>query len=570
MAEPTIQLGGGNWAGKTDNLLGYYKEGERFYKQDFTFSRSTTGTYTDKDGYIQEMPYNLLEQSNTFDQWSDTTIVLTSGQSGYDGSNDAWLMAKNGSDSRIFMGVTTSDVTTTSIYAKANASDYLRLRIDTTNATTNTYFNLANGSVYSTNYSIDTNIESVGNGWYRCSVTPRDTATIVRLYPAEAGTTSATSGSIYIQNAQLVKGTSAKTYFPTTTRLNMPRVSYLNNSNGSLILEPQRSNLITYSSDFSEWAIDSKSSIISNSIISPDGTLNATKLIAGSTSGRQAIQINASATGNLVFSTYAKKGEYSVVQLTDAVDSSLYANFDLENGTLGSYNNCTPTIIDVENGWYRCVIVWSSASNINKVRTSIAETTTQGRLVSFSGNGTDGIYVWGAQLEQGSYPTSIINTIGSSVTRNADSCILTNVADRIGQTEGTMFIEFDTALGFTQQMNLINFNNSTQASVLISKRTDGKLNARVWANGSAPVSIISEATLGKTKAAFSYKSGDSVLCVNGVLFTNSVAFSFNGDLTELKFPSNEAYFNYGNKYSVSQAKLYNTRLSNSELQALTT
>ena len=59
MAEPTIQLGGGNWAGKTDNLLGYYKEGERFYKQDFTFSRSTTGTYTDSEGYIQEMPYNL-------------------------------------------------------------------------------------------------------------------------------------------------------------------------------------------------------------------------------------------------------------------------------------------------------------------------------------------------------------------------------------------------------------------------------------------------------------------------------------------------------------------------------
>ena len=50
MAEPTIQLGGGNWAGKTDNLLGYYKEGERFYKQDFTFSRSTTGTYTDSGG----------------------------------------------------------------------------------------------------------------------------------------------------------------------------------------------------------------------------------------------------------------------------------------------------------------------------------------------------------------------------------------------------------------------------------------------------------------------------------------------------------------------------------------
>ena len=77
MAEPTINLGNGNWAGKTDNLLGYYKEGERFYKQDFTFSRTTTGTYTDSDGYIQEMPYNLLQQSNDFDTtWTKDNTTL--------------------------------------------------------------------------------------------------------------------------------------------------------------------------------------------------------------------------------------------------------------------------------------------------------------------------------------------------------------------------------------------------------------------------------------------------------------------------------------------------------------
>ena len=79
MAEATIQLGGGNWAGKSDNLLGYYKEGERFYKQDFTFSRSTTGTYTDSDGYIQDMPYNKLLQSENFDSssWGKTGVTVT-------------------------------------------------------------------------------------------------------------------------------------------------------------------------------------------------------------------------------------------------------------------------------------------------------------------------------------------------------------------------------------------------------------------------------------------------------------------------------------------------------------
>ena len=78
MAEPTIQLGGGNWAGKTDNLLGYYKEGKRFYKQDFTFSRSTAGTYTDSDGYIQEMPYNLNNNSEDLNSYTKLNVVVTS------------------------------------------------------------------------------------------------------------------------------------------------------------------------------------------------------------------------------------------------------------------------------------------------------------------------------------------------------------------------------------------------------------------------------------------------------------------------------------------------------------
>ena len=61
MAEPTIQLGGGNWAGKSGQLTWILPSRiKRFYAEDFTFSRSTTGTYTDSDGYIQEMPYNLL------------------------------------------------------------------------------------------------------------------------------------------------------------------------------------------------------------------------------------------------------------------------------------------------------------------------------------------------------------------------------------------------------------------------------------------------------------------------------------------------------------------------------
>ena len=95
MAEPTIQLGGGNWAGKTDNLLGYYQEDGRFYKQDFTFSRSTTGTYTDSEGYIQEMPYNLLQYSEDYSQsyWRKDKLTATANSAtSPSGLTDAFLI----------------------------------------------------------------------------------------------------------------------------------------------------------------------------------------------------------------------------------------------------------------------------------------------------------------------------------------------------------------------------------------------------------------------------------------------------------------------------------------------
>ena len=84
MAEPTIQLGGGNWAGKTDNLLGYYKEGERFYKQDFTFSRSTSGTRVNSSGLIEtaqivsETELVTNGDFSTDTDWSDVNNVSIS------------------------------------------------------------------------------------------------------------------------------------------------------------------------------------------------------------------------------------------------------------------------------------------------------------------------------------------------------------------------------------------------------------------------------------------------------------------------------------------------------------
>ena len=418
MATPTIQLGNGNWAGKSDSLLGFSIQNGRFYKQEFTFNRTTTGTYTDSDGYIQEMPYNKLLQSNNFDTtWNNYNSTET-----YDSNLDAWLIEKNGIYGYIRQFVTLSGEQTLSVYAKASTLNWLHIKGSNNDA----YFDLVNGVLGSYN-TTSANIESFENDFYRCSITYSGAITDVRIYPADGNNDiSGTSGSIFIQNAQLVKGSSAKTYFPTTTRLNMPRVDYLNNSNGSLILEPQRSNLLNYSTDFTQWG-NARTTDTSNQITSPNGLNEGTLL------EQQSGQTNAGSiylgglslsSGTYTQSIFAKKNDKNFIVCYNANAERTY--FNLSNGTIGTVaSGNTAKIEDYGNGWYRCATTYTLTSG--SIAAFYLADTDNSTVVTDSG----GVYIYGAQLEAGSYPTTLINTSGSSVTRNADACNITNVADRI-------------------------------------------------------------------------------------------------------------------------------------------
>jgi hypothetical protein len=537
MAEPTINLGGGNWAGKSDNLLGYYKEGERFYKQDFTFSRSTTGTYTDSDGYIQEMPYNLLQQSNDFDTtWTlSAGVDLTSGQSGYDGTNNAWLLKRNTTGARYVQQSLTrpSGQYSFSVYLKAESTDWSYIWAYDGSTTVNAYFDLNNGVVGNTSGLDSTNVVSVGNDWYRCTITFTQAITSVRIYPAYANgsISTGTDNGIYIQNAQLVKGTSAKTYFPTTTRLNMPRVDYLNNSNGSLILEPQRTNLITYSEDFSEWSTIGSPTLTSNYGQSPDGLNNSTRV---QFSSGDRIYISASLSGDISYSVYLKGN--GTVRMRD---------------NSGAYSND----VTLTNEWVRYDYTFNaSISNVQLQQSS----------------GTSDFEIYGAQVESGSYPTSTINTSGSSVTRNADACSITNVADRIGQTEGTIFLDFvldsvDGTLDFRFQLY---GNNSVNNWVFVGM-TNGDIRAYVNDTTNQFDSSFSGVVGTRYKLALAYKENDFAFYANGIQKSVSTSGTI-PSLDSVSLGDSVTSANMVVKESVNQAQLYNTRLSNSELATLTT
>ena len=179
---------------------------------DFTFTRGSNlaATRVGPTGLIEKGRENLLLQSNQFDTtWINSSTTETSGQSGYDGSNDAWLLTKIAPNGRIYQNVSSSGVQTFSVYAKANASNWVQLRL--IGATTEyAYFDLQNGAVGTTFSDIDSNIEDIGGGWYRCSIVCNNSLTNVRIFVADNDNdTSATSGSIYIQDAQLEIGLAA-------------------------------------------------------------------------------------------------------------------------------------------------------------------------------------------------------------------------------------------------------------------------------------------------------------------------------------------------------------------------
>ncbi len=165
--------------------------------------------------------------------------------------------------------------------------------------------------------------------------------------------------------------------------------------------------------EFDQWTSEN-ATITANVVDSPFGNQDASKLVATSTSQRQGITIVTSASDSLVASVYAKKGEYDVLQITDARNGSYFVNFDLTNGAVGSFGGVIGEIQNIGNGWFRCISKFTSSLDILRLRLSIAQSSTQARLVNFAGNGTDGLYIYGPQLEEGTTASDFVaNTTGS-------------------------------------------------------------------------------------------------------------------------------------------------------------
>ena len=547
--QASLVIGEGNWAVKSDSLLGYKINGGKYYPREMSVVRATTGTRINEDGLVELVPYNLLTYSEQFDNvaWTKFNATVTANTAvAPDGNTTADTITSNASSGGdVYLSINISGVHTLSAYFKEGTTNICRL-----GSTVGGFadFNLTN-QTYTLNSGISASITSVGNGWNRCTLTVDITSTTL-IYLSSKDISTKT---VYAWGAQLVEGSSVLDYLPTTDRLDVARIDYSSGS-GALLVEPQRTNLLTYSEDFGEWSASAGgiSSIESNYAISPDGVINAYKVnFVVQNDSDLALYRGHSVTGGATY-TYSIyiKGEGSNIG-KDIVLKSKRSNGDSAGTTT------TQTLTDE---WVRVDFTTTYAANNTVANFYI------------SSNDATSCLVYGAQAELGSYQTSYIPTQAATVTRNADVISKTGISDLIGQTEGTMFLEINSGYleSYTQRVftlsdgtsnNLLGFQLTGSNQLTYYVISGGALQALITKNSPA-------ITLGQNaKIAAAYKANDFVLYVNGVLIGTDTSGSVptTSSVTFANIGGTQPYVG-----KINAVSLYKTRLTNAELATLTT
>jgi hypothetical protein len=345
-----------------------------------------------------------------------------------------------------------------------------------------------------------------------------------------------------------------------------PRIDYTNDSKGALLLEPSRTNAATYSEAFdnSFWIKDNATVVGGYS--APDGSNNAFKLIEGTSNSQHNVRSSFIATTNgseIAASLFVKADTRSEVTIQEAAYTGVYLSVDLISETITT-SGTSANLTKLVNGWFRIDII--STCNVVtawKLMPSVNGTST------YQGDGTSGLYIYGFQLEDNSsYATSYIPTQGSAVTRLADSCSQTPPDGVIGQTEGTMYVEADVT--FDSRGGRLMLIGQTGNFIEILAKVNGKINCFVRTS-STQADILSANTYSSgdsLKIAFGYKENDFALYINGTqqgVDSSGVIPALINQIIINDYTASG--YNEAQKYK--DIKIYNTRLSNSELAALT-
>jgi hypothetical protein len=525
---------------------------------------------------------NLLQYSEEFDQasWTKSNSSITpNSETAPDGTITADLYSGTSTSGVSQLASLTSGVTyTISCYVKSAGlgNDSFRLRIEPTQTS-------SNFTATSEWQRFSFTATSANTGDRICGILRNSSSDNVDVYVWGAQLEEGSTATNYIKSdVNFVSRASSATYYDANGVIQTAAVdeartaAYLPDGNGNfvsagpLLLEDAGTNLLLRSEEFSTTWTATSLTFDTNSAVAPDGKTTADKLIETIDSGVHQIAQGTVTTGvTYVFSVYAKAAERDRLRLSGfgVEGQGFLTDYDLSAGTVTSAPPGS-SITPVGNGWYRCSLVVTATGTAGP----IIRLGNENGAFSYTGDGTSGIYLWGAQLEESSYATSYILTTSSTATRAADvsTSAATTVfeSDWYRQDEGSAFVDF-TINGANAGNNFIyNFSNgSSDEEIFLNYQDTG--NAR-WAARIAGVQKTQDqngAGLSRVKHAFGMASNNYMAARDSILSTGS---------SHVGMPSNTslrlgARFNdsFASNGTIRRFTYWPTRLGNDTLQTIT-
>ena len=354
-----------------------------------------------------------------------------------------------------------------------------------------------------------------------------------------------------------------------TTDSGFARIDFLNNTSGHLLLEPSSTNLFDYSEDFSQWENIRTTDALS-SINSPSGSANVYKIIPTTDNNTHRIDKVVTLTDSNTYSLsfFAKKGEYNCVRAAigktsvtgNIVSFNLDTGVKTETGTIAS-----SSMVEFSNGWFRCSFT-AAASTADRVVIGLGNDDTY----SFAGDGSSGIFLWGAMIEEKAFSTSYISTTGSTVTRAAETCNSAGNSTVFNSTEGVLYAEISALASDSTAKEITLSDGTTNNRVIISYNTANKIRINYRKASSNIFDQTKTITITESnKVAVKYKLNDFSFFVNGTKVASSTSGSVMSanTLTQLNFDDGSGSFDFYGK--IKNVQIYNTALTDAELIELT-
>lgn len=576
-----------------------------------TFTRASTATFYDQTSTaVAEQNLITYSQAIGGTGWSlNQTSANLNNIAAPDGTTTATQFVENITTSNHYVNLasgisfTAGSTYTFSVYMQVGngvtSPSIMQLWANSLIATAYVNFNISTGAVVNTSGNATGTITQVGSStWYRCSMIITATSTVstsnigitftnnnstLGFNPSYLGVSTS---NVYLWGAQLEQRSTATAYTPTTTAAITNYIPVLKTAASGvarfdcnpvtreslgLLIEESRTNLVTYSSDYTNAAWSKTNiTVTATANIAPDGTQTSSLIVPSVTSSIHRVNSTSTVVSSTVYtySLYAKAQGYRYLYINGAASANQgKVCFDLQTGTIAATSSGTGAIVSIGNGWYRCFITATSNSTsaapfVQVNNSGLADDTT------FAGDGYSGIFIWGAQLEAGAFATSYIPTVASQVTRAADSASMTgtNFSSWYNAGQGSFYLDQNapnTAASKIQGVFAYGADLQSFISLLNKENTSGQ----VYTSGFVIQANFSATLVAANKSALSYAPNNFAFSVNGTTALTDTAGSLPNP-TQLFIGWNQVN-GQGSAGTIKRIAYYPVALTATQLQAIT-